>query len=743
MYKTVSVPLLALILGGCVAGPDGTSSSSEVTAQSEGALVSSSSTLPGVSSSSVISSSVISSSSVSTVAVSSSVASFASSSEATIDSSCAESVSTGASAYTAGCAGCHGPMLASGITEGGAFNIPIDPAKSDFKGLALHAYIAQEMAPKVVGCDAACADNIAAFLVNASGGDWCPAGSSSSAAPLPVAFEKLPGTDIEAPITDCAVVEPRPITMLTREQLRNALTDIFAPIEFPKLDEWIADIPRKDAFAELDGLTLGRYVDVFDQVGLEVAKQFDKLGLTDCTGPRNCANGLLTFRGKMAWGRPLNSEDKQSMLTALFDPDNGSLEAGLPQVVSGLLLSSEFLYQAEQGVAANDGRVGLTGFDKAKKLSWLIWNSVPDQALVNAANNGVLDTEQGFRTQVERMLADPKAERGFADFHNAWLHLAGEVTPVVESGIKELTLMAKTAYREQEGLADLLSTPRAYVDQTLAQVYGLVSGPAVPAGDQCNTTGECREIFGDTADDCKNSASDNSVCYCGGSPCEAAPAGSKYGAAFTEVNLPERPGIITRAALLAGTSDGSPSASRRGELISSSILCVKIDEPPVEVQDMFVTLPDLKGRTHRQLMTDLTGDPATECYGCHRAMDPYGFALEHFDANGRWRDTQTENGAPLDVFIRASENAFNVDFDGATGLVAVMANVDATKGCYADHWFHYAFPSSAPEHEEAEPTTAEKCAVDDLKARFIASGGDLVSLIRDLVYNPAFHYRAL
>ena len=755
--KKLSLVVVCVALSACVGGP-GTggneSSSNVVSSVAVSSSSTSSSSIASVSSAAVSSSSTLSSSkaSVSSASVASS------SSGSVVVAGCRDLTveeNPASFHYAQNCAGCHGGINANGTTQGAAF-VPkgINPLASAFKNkdktfaVPLNEFIKSQMKNFIGTCDDKdkCADAIAAHLLQKAGSNWCPDDVNSGPQPLPpVAYEILPGTTFEAPKTACSDLAPRADTKLTREQLKNAIGDIFAPITFPDLDSWLVDIPQEDNLASLSVLGLSAYLALFDKVGDYAASRLNQLNL-GCNNNRACAEAFLVQRGKMAWGRLMSTDDMQkAMMSDLYDPYATEHPKAFTQLVSGLLLSSNFLYQFEQGQQINDGRIVLTGLDKAKKLSWLIWNSVPDAALVDAAVRGDLSKEAGFKQQVERMLADEKAERGFAQFHHEWLHLTGTVTPVVESGLLELTKMAKSAFANGETLEDLLTTPRAYVNGTLAKVYGLNAGPTAPAGDQCNTTNECKTIFGSSATDCKNAASNTSVCYCGNAPCGSVAGPSLDNATFTEVQLPDRPGILTRAALLAGTSTGSPSLSRRGEVIANSVLCAELPEPPPEVQDMFVTLPPLAGSTHRSRMETLAWTPGTECVGCHLKMDPYGFALENFGANGEWRDTQTENGPRLDVSVGASISPFGVAFTGPIELVEkIAANKASTAQCYAGKWFDYAFPNNKVLQEGEEPVAKiETCSEKELKARFVESNGDLVSLIRDLVNNPAFHYRKL
>ena len=576
--------------------------------------------------------------------------------------------------------------------------------------------------------------------------------SSSGVSLAPVVFSKVPGTQIEAPETNCGTLGVSIETMLVREQVETAIADIFAPLTFDNLSEIVAKLPETEATSEIEEFYLGRMLDVGAELGSHVANNFSEL-LLDCNADRNCADQFLQKHGSLALSRIMTAEEREAMLTQLYDPESNFTQ-GIKQLVAGLMISIDFLYQYQNGIDAG-GRELLTGEDKARLLGRLLWNSVPDLALLNAVANGELDSEAGYKAQVARMVADDKMKRGVAFFTHEWMHLPVDESPVFADATQEIDLMVQAAFSNGESIRDLFNTRRAFVTPQLADVYG-ISPPVVtppvteppmteppmteppvvmpPQGDQCNDTPQCRAIFGNAATDCRNSASPNSVCMCGAQPC-AQPAMSiaeavlPSSAHFEEVMLDDRPGILTRAALLVGTSIGMTSPTVRGEIISSSMLCVKIDEPSPEIQDLFPTLPPRNGKSTR-VVAEQTTSPE-QCQLCHAKMDPFGFALEHFGADGRFREFE-DGSIVIDDFIQTSPIGM---LDGYVGLANTIASSDQAVGCYARRWFEHAFKRIGE--------VGDSCAINNLEQRFIAADGDLNELIRLITENPAMHYRRL
>ncbi|BCE00316.1 DUF1588 domain-containing protein [Marinicellulosiphila megalodicopiae] len=491
-----------------------------------------------------------------------------------------------------------------------------------------------------------------------------------------VVFEKV--GKFEVPETSCNLLAVSVETQVTPKQLKNIINDVSAPLEINNIDDLINAIPNNTKNSVLDQLSLDTYFNLFDVVANQTANNFDQLHL-DCNESsvqkRDCANAWLEKNAKQAWGRTLQDGERELMLAELFDVETNFYK-GMKQIVLATYLSANTLYQWQEVTLVGTSEL-LNGRTKAKKLAWLLWNSVPDIELIDAAESGQLATESGLKLQVQRMLNDEKAKRGFGAFHQQWLHLIGDPSEQSEAGKIELDLIAGLLLENQGSFSDIFTTNQGFVNDVLADVYGV----------------------------------------------------SKVHASnvYEQVTLNDRRGVLTRAALLAGTSFGSSSPTRRGEAISASILCVAIPEPPVEVQDMFAVLPELNGRSFRTMMEETTAAPS--CQGCHANMDPFGFALENYDGIGHFRLEQ-ENGAMINSSVNTSP--LGVPFNDASDLSNAIAQSQDAMACYADHWFEYAF---------LRHSQLDGCVSQDLKQRFINSNGDLIQLIYDIIENPAFHYR--
>ncbi len=578
--------------------------------------------------------------------------------------------------YQARCTNCHDVDGTSKLNKNQS---PIVSAKTTYTGgRSLEDYIAQEMPPSGTKCEGDCAKNIAAYI-QAQG--WVA--DVGGAKLEPIVYASAPGTNIDVPSTACNELPATPGTMLIRDQFKNVISDVFSPIVFDNLDELVAQIPDLEKNAQMDDILLFRLLAVGEELGAQVADNFASLNL-QCNGgnnSRNCAGAFIEKHGSLALSKIIDEQDKNDMLLNLFD-DESDFKSGIKQLVKAMLVSSDFLYRIETGLEANNGSVVLTTGEKASKLSWLLWNSVPDMALLEAAAQGGLNTKAGFHAEVDRMIADPKFNRSLSFFKDFWIYLDPKDTgdrDLLADSVHELGLILQSAFAKGESFGDLMTTQRAFVNDRLADIYG-VSKQLGP-----NT--------------------------------------------FEEVNLTNRPGVMTRAAILAGTSDGSTSPTKRGDIVSESMLCIEVDDPPADIQDRFPTLPARMGRSTRTVVEEVTSSEDV-CATCHYNMDTYGFALEHFDHEGRFREFE-DGTIAIDDFVGSSLLG---EINGFSGLANNVANSDIAQACFAHNWFLYAFNRYTKE---------DNCAAIDMEQRFVEANGDLRELIRILIDSPAMHYRSL
>ncbi len=406
-----------------------------------------------------------------------------------------------------------------------------------------------------------------------------------------------------------------------------------------------------------------------------------------------CLEHFVTTFGRRALRRPLTQVERDRYLVLAKQVGASDPWLGVQAVVLAVLQSPLFLYRREFGaVVAGDsqGRV-LDGYELASRLSFFLEDTSPDDALLESAAAGKLDTDDGLKVEAERLLALPAARTSLKGFAAETLHLANLAAlpqiagffPLLTSTLGEsmrseaLLSFENVAFEGEHDFRDLLDTRQTYVNGELARLYGL--------------------------------------------------SGVPDGAAFLQVTLPDdgrRLGLLGQAAFLAGSSHASSaSATRRGQFIREALLCQAIPPPPPTVS---TTLPDdsveTGHRTARQKL-ELHRRDAT-CAACHAQMDPIGLGLENFDALGSWRDD--DGGLAID----ASSELDSTPFKSLKELAHLLRERPEVTACVTRNVFRFALG-----HQE---TPGEAPYLADLTASFEANGHRFRALLLALTTHPAF-----
>jgi hypothetical protein len=414
------------------------------------------------------------------------------------------------------------------------------------------------------------------------------------------------------------------------------------------------------------------------------------LGCTPSAEPGDlCVREVIARIGRRAYRRPL-TEDELARWTSLAGSISVALGdplRGIEHAISGILQSPSFLYRVELGEpdAASPGRLRYSSHELATRLAYLFWSSPPDDALLDAADDGSLLTDEGLEREIARLSADPRAERGVTAFLADFLEVDAlraiekdgtlfpdfaAMQPVLAP---QLLLTARVAVLEG-GLRALFSSRTTFVDASLAPLYALDA--------------------------------------------------SEHGDALERIELAAsspRRGILTTPGLLAMHAyPGKTSPALRGLFVRRRLLCQSIPPPPPDVSTLLPeTDPDALVTT-RELVAIHQRDAT--CASCHSLMDPIGLALEHFDADGSYRATQ--NGLSID----ASGELDGVPFTDAATLATALADHDAFVPCVAAQLFG------------AASGTTVSATEDDIERLADESDGDLRALVRAVARSEAFRY---
>ncbi|UJR82329.1 DUF1592 domain-containing protein [Sandaracinus amylolyticus] len=412
-------------------------------------------------------------------------------------------------------------------------------------------------------------------------------------------------------------------------------------------------------------------------------------------GDEACARAFVTSFGRRAYRRAL--DDAQIDRVMEVHRAGSDFESGIRLVITAMLTSPYFLYRVELGppdLAAGERVIPLTMDERATRLSYFLWGTMPDDALFAAADAGELETVDQIADHARRMLDDPRALRTIERFVDAWLEL-------------ELDVVSKDpeTYPDwsDELAAAMHDETRAFVDHVLTEGSGTLD-----------------ELL--TAD------------YSFVSPALAAVYGVEVPEGATEpvrvaLDPTQRAGLLTQPGFLSQHARGNQSSPVfRGRFVRERLLCQTLPPPP---EDLLVVPPEPDpSASTRDRFEQHRSDPA--CSGCHELMDPIGFGFEHYDAIGRWRDR--DEGFDVDASGRiVGTRETDGEFEGAVDLAHRLANSPDVHACLTQQWWEFAFRRTVEE--------ADACSIDEVRRAFDESGRDLRALIIALVRTDAFLYR--
>jgi hypothetical protein len=347
-----------------------------------------------------------------------------------------------------------------------------------------------------------------------------------------------------------------------------------------------------------------------------------------------CARTILGSLARRAYRRPVSASDVEPLLAMYREgrAQGQAFEAGIELAIRRLLVSPEFLYRVERDPARrlerDPGVYRISDLELASRLSFFLWSSIPDEALLDLAVQRQLSRPAVLEAQVTRMLADRRADAFIESFAGQWLYLRNlpAVGPVAtlfpdfdeslrQSLRRETELFFASIVREDRPAADLLTANYTFLDERLARHYGV---PGV--------------------------------------------RGSHFRRVTLAADSP-RAGLLGHGSILTVTSQPDrTSPVVRGKWILENFLGTSPPAPPPNVPDLKSSIEPGAVLSMRERMVAHRANPA--CAGCHAMMDPIGLSLENFDAVGRFR-TLGESGGPIDASGSLPDGT---RFSGAAGL---------------------------------------------------------------------------
>lgn len=484
-----------------------------------------------------------------------------------------------------------------------------------------------------------------------------PSASSSARSDAPGPALEPDPAELPEPVL---VATPR-LARLSRVQWENTVRDLLL---LDEIDD-IVDLVPGDAVVGLDNdaesLFVGqqRWAD-FEAAASALAERVTaapaalaRLVPSDApSDPVARARTWITSFGERAFRRPLASHEIERYL-ALFEqgselyPERDPFAAGAQLALTAFLQSPHFLYRAELGASAVDGKVALDPYQIAAKLAYALTNTMPDEALFEKARDGTLASADVVASEVTRLLEseDGAAARDHLHFQ---IYRLGAYDGISRdsAAFPDFTSDAPAAMREEillflrhifdqgQGIRELFTSNVTFVNSALAPLYELPG---------------------------------------------------TFDTSFTRVDLDPglRAGLLTRLGFLSSYAVvNDPDTIRRGVFVNQRILCVELPPPDPNALALAPLSADM---TNRERVEATTG-PGTCGQGCHSSIiNPPGFAFEHFDATGKYRSV--DRGKPIDA---ASAYAFadgERRFDGAIEFSQLLAESEQAHSCYVQAWF--------------------------------------------------------
>jgi hypothetical protein len=503
-----------------------------------------------------------------------------------------------------------------------------------------------------------------------------------------------PGTPLDCSKANVGIA---PLRRLTRSEYASsvqALLGVTVSADSLPADERVGAFPSN--LAPVATLDVENYVNAASTIAASAVTNLTALtgGCDRVTlGDAPCADRFIATFGARVHRRPLDSPETSAYKGLFTAQANGDFANGIRVVLEAMLSSPYFLYRFESRVAATSSPdpVPLDGYTRAARLSYLLWGSTPDNALLDAARAGTLDQPAGLRAQAQRMLADPRARSAVAIFHLDWLGvdqvdqidkdptLFPEFTPAMAGAMRDETARFATyvMFDGDRKLGTLLTAPYSFPSAPLLGLYGIQAGSPDP-----NTP--------------------------------------------VALDATQRAGLLTQPGFLAVHShENQSSPVQRGKAVREFLLC---DPPPPPPPNVNAVPPDPKpGASTRERFAEHDKDPA--CAACHNLIDGIGLGFEHYDAIGRYRTS--DGGRPVDATgrILATQDA-DGPFDGAVDLAKRLAASDQVRTCVAQKWFEFALGRA--------PAAADACSVEAAKKSMNDAGGDLRELVLALVTSDSF-----
>lgn len=502
---------------------------------------------------------------------------------------------------------------------------------------------------------------------------------------------------------------PATLRRLNEEQYKRSIAQIFGAdikvpgrFEPPVREDGLLAVGDSKVIVTPAGFE--QYAIRSREIATNVLDDTHRSKLLDCgqsagaTFDNACANSFLGKYGRLLFRRPLTQGELASVtdVARRATQSTASFTKGLQSGLAALLVSPSFVFRIETA-EQDPGRPGtlrLNSYSLASRISFLLWNSPPDEELLSAAADGSLQTQAGLERQVDRLLASPQLESGVRAFFSdmfAFDQFAGLskdnalfpiFNPRLRDDAQEQTLRTVVDHLlvQKADYRDLLTTKKTFLSRSLGALYGVKV-------DYRGFGGWMPYTF---------------------------PADSPHA------------GILTLPAflMLDPSHEGRSSPTIRGKSVRENFLCETVPSPPANVNFSLVQdVNDPVRKTARERLTAHQDNPV--CAGCHKITDPIGLSLENYTPVGAFR--AQENGVSID----ASGKFAGKPYKNAIELMSLLRESPSAPTCVVQRTYEYGVGRKI--------AAAEEPWLEYADARFATDGYRYPALLRMIAVSPAFH----
>lgn len=451
---------------------------------------------------------------------------------------------------------------------------------------------------------------------------------------------------------------------------------------------------------EVGRVVTGNVVDAYWKAGFVVGQAAVEKGLAPLVScdpkadAKGCAETFVRSFGKRAFRRPLSDAEVARFRGVVLTPPD--FTKGVANAIAAFLSAPSFLYRSEMGEPQPDGTYRLTPWEVASALSYTLWGTTPDAALLDAADKGELATAAGVEKQARRLLGDPRARDAVASFAEQWLGAENIRTvdknagmfPGFDKDVREALaeetrrLVTHVVFDGSHAFEEILTAGYTFVNEKNAPLYGMtgVTGTDLAKRDYVDA----------------------------------------------------RAGVLGHASVLGVLAHSDQTSPiRRGLFVRRNLLCETFGTPPPNAGGVPKVDPNA---TTAERFSQHSADKA--CSGCHKYIDPVGLGFEYLDPIGRIRTTDagkpvTKGGDMIDVEHQGAGTS--APFADVKELASTLAKSEAAKTCFVKQVHRFA-------HGRLEDADAS-CAVSTLRSSWKAKGNDVRELFVAVVTSPDFLVR--